>query len=481
MESKMIISASQLRWQTTCERRIWLDEYGDPSKRTFPEQNMQHMALQGEVHEQEIHEATTSKIIPVRVDSWEEWVAYTRQAMQRGVPGIIGAGFEEVLDLDLHFEVRLRGRVDRIERQPDGSYRIVEIKRRKKLLPADEVQLDAYLWLMSQVQINNPTGVFWLGQDENSLPLNIIEHRYDEARLFHAIDRITTIRQNSMADPGLFLAPHCRMCHWSDHCASTAEKHHELSVLNNIRRDTIADMKEKGVSSLAGLVQMEPEDLTQFHGIKTTALRMHAQARAWMINQPVWMAEPPEICSHDPWFFDIETVPNGEHEGEVWSIGWSKASGQTKALVVWPEMDRDIESLPHGHQIYYVTRYQAAWKRFETIVSVDDAPLFHWSQFDASNMRRFAPSAYDSLKHRLFDLSRLFTNTVQIPVRGISLKRVAPYVGFEWDDYNDWFHAWMDYNDWLVNQDREKLAQFSHYQTDDVLAMIVIRAWMLNR
>ncbi len=257
-------------------------------------------------------------------------------------------------------------------------------------------------------------------------------------------------------------------------------KHHSLNLLNGIQRKTIMDMHRHGIRSLNQIVQMEPDELQQFYGIKTAAHRLHAQARAWVEDIPVRYSDLHPICGREAWYFDIETVVGGDGDGQVWSIGWSKGDSQTHAVMVAPGQPPRHQTLAHGHQIHFVPTYRAAWEVFEAVVAQDDEPLFHWSGYDAGNMRRFMPNIYATLQHRLFDLSRLFSRTVQIPRRGVSLKVVAPYLGFEWKAYDNWFYAWTDYQAWCHDQDETKLVSLSHYQADDVLAMIVIRDWLIN-
>jgi predicted RecB family nuclease len=253
-----------------------------------------------------------------------------------------------------------------------------------------------------------------------------------------------------------------------------------LRLLNGIQSRTIKDMRQKGIRTLNQLVKMEPDDLKQFYGIKSKAHRLHAQARAWVGQEPIRCGEIPEVCQREAWYFDIETVVGGPDEGQIWSIGWSQQNRNTHAVMIDPQMHTPRQRLTHGHQIHYAPDFRAGWEKFAAVVSQDDGPLFHWSGYDASNMRTFVPDIYEQLKPRLFDLSRIFSQTVQIPRKGVSLKVVAPYLGFKWSAYDNWYLAWSDYKDWLGSRDDIKLTQLSHYQADDVLAMIVIRDWLIN-
>lgn len=471
------ISASMLRWHTSCERRIWLDEHGDSQKRNDLPAVTYFRCVQGIQHEREILNYTMPDHEQLMVSDWAEAVTITRDLLANNTRRIAGAAFEAKIPLNsVSEEIRLVGQVDQLIALDDG-YGVVEIKYRQNLIPADELQMDLYVWLIEQVTGQRPRAEFWLGVRQGSARYQSVPHTYDELRLMTSLEQVAQLMYAKDDEPSVRIASHCEGCHWHNYCSSKAEKQFSLSLLNGIRSRTIEDMRQKGFQSLNQLVELNPDELTQFHGIKTTALRYHAQARAWVENQPVWCGEVPDNCYQDAWFFDIETNPN---TGAVWSIGWSKADGRTEAIVVAPRKHGIQHTLPDGHLIHFMQDANAAWELFHDVVSVDKMPIFHWSGFDAGIMKSFAPHIHEHLKSRLMDLCKVFSQTVQIPAQGVSLKVVAPYLGFKWRAYEDWFQAWTDYLHWLESEDEMRLLKLSQYQTDDVLAMIIINKWLIN-
>lgn len=471
------ISASMLRWYTSCERRIWLDKYGDSQDRNELPGTTYFRRVQGIQHEKEILNYTMPNHENINVSDWAEAVTVTRDLMAGNTRRIAGAAFETSITLNSTPEdIRLIGQVDQLIAL-DDRYGVVEIKYRQRLNPSDELQMDLYVWLIEQITGRQPEAEFWLGVRQGSARYNPVPHTYDELRLMTTLERVAQLMSAKDEEPYVRTASHCEACHWHHYCSNKAKKRLSLSLLNGIRSKTIEDMRQKGYTSLRQLVKLKPDELMQFHGIKTTATRYHAQARSWVENQPIWYGEVPDNCYRDAWFFDIETNPD---TGAVWSIGWSKANGRTEAIIVAPGKHGLKQTLPDGHLIHYVQNANSAWELFHDVVSADDMPIFHWSGFDAGIMKSFAPHIHENLKPRLMDLCKVFSQTVQIPQQGVSLKVVAPYLGFKWRAYEDWFQAWTDYLHWLDSGDETRLLKLSQYQTDDVLAMIVVNEWLIT-
>ena len=206
--SQPIITAYTLRHLSMCERRIWLDQHGDLTMRTETPQNQR---LAGKQHEQLISATMFGPTAPVSAASWDEMLQTTRDLMEHGADAIQGAAFERTIHLSQPFTVR--GRVDWLRRssQPSQlgkwSYEPAEIKLRHELSEADQLQIDLYIWLLHQVQATEPSAWFWMGRDVDNSPLQIIEHIYDEERLFAALERASMLLNKTSAPP-IFLASH---------------------------------------------------------------------------------------------------------------------------------------------------------------------------------------------------------------------------------------------------------------------------------
>lgn len=249
-----------------------------------------------------------------------------------------------------------------------------------------------------------------------------------------------------------------------------------LRLLNDLSSRTHAHLVQVGITSLDQIVSLSVEELCAFNGIgKVRAVAFRAQAQAYLEARPVWLAQPPPVCRSMAWFFDIETNPDTQ---SVWSIGWSGMDGDIEIILVDPTLRRSRET--HG-RLLLVNSADEAWRAFADAMTADPdcAPIFHWSPYDSGNMRQTAPpEVTEALLPRLHDLCHLFKKTVTIPARGVSIKTVARYFGFDWSEYADWFAAFNDYRHWLRTRDDEALIRACSYQGDDVRAMLIVHRWL---
>ncbi|MFN8420851.1 MAG: ribonuclease H-like domain-containing protein [Anaerolineae bacterium] len=255
-----------------------------------------------------------------------------------------------------------------------------------------------------------------------------------------------------------------------------------VSLLSKLNRQTPDDLRLAGIHHLDQIVAMQPDDLRQFRGIKTKAHAIHASARAWVEERAVWYGQLRDTCRvDDAYFFDIETLQNEWGGTEVWSIGWSDSRGAVGVILVAPEYPAGDLELADGQRVTLVDDAPTAWRVFARFVGAGDQPIFAWTGYDAGVMRKSAPAeVVEQLNPRVDDLCALFDRAVKLPVKGVSLKVVARYFGFNWHGYDDWFAAYSDYLRWRRSGDRGLLASACAYQSDDVEAMRVVRRWLLE-
>src|SRR5215207_2058538 len=99
------LTVTQLRLLTLCERRVWLDKYGNRDEPL------------------EVTAITTiaaDTAVEIQVASWAEAVAITRSTIRHGHT-IIGACLETEIELQGK-PVRLMGKIDRLQSLADGTY-----------------------------------------------------------------------------------------------------------------------------------------------------------------------------------------------------------------------------------------------------------------------------------------------------------------------------------------------------------------------
>ena len=249
----------------------------------------------------------------------------------------------------------------------------------------------------------------------------------------------------------------------------------DVSLLSGLHSSARKHFAEENITSLQQIVAMPWEKLTRFKGIKTTAPAIHAHARAFVENRPIWFKRLPVECYKSGFFFDIETTP----PDNAWSIGWSDEQGVYQAAIVVPTQAPAAVQVSAGHKVYFVRNSFALWQTFCEAVSVSDAPIYHWTKYDPGIMSAAVPSLYQPLANRFRDLHHIFKHAVKFPVQGNSIKAVAPHLGFRWSVTDDWSEAYLDYASFLNDRDPKRLERTSAYQRDDVIAMDIIWRWLV--
>ncbi|MCD4687522.1 MAG: TM0106 family RecB-like putative nuclease [Anaerolineae bacterium] len=483
-QTPVIITAQMLRQVDVCVRRVWLDAHGEADQRANPTPGVARLYAFGHQHEQRVHTATTAQISPVEVASWEDAVAATRDLMAQGVLGIIGACLELTVPLDMSDTLyTLRGQVDqllRVQQHGETLYAPIEIKQRTRPDTADWLQLDFYVWLLSQMQGTSPLGELWLGADAAGRPRRRVAHDYDEERLLNAVLRVARLREVS-PEPPVSLASHCKSCPWIAQCQDVAQREKRLDLLYGVSRTTRRNMEAAGIMILAHVVALTAEELQQIKGIgPKTAPRILANAQAWLDNAPVWLNALPEVCCQSGWMFDLETH---EVRGKTvpWCMGWCDEHDVTHIALVAPVQLPEPLTLPDGQQLTLVPDSDSAWEVFADAIRDSSGPIYHWTGYDAAIMRDSAPAHVTAeLAPRLHDLNSTLKRVVSLPLKSTSIKPVSLHLGFAWPGYNDWFAAYVDYQHWLERDEVAALERACMYQRADVQSMAFVWRWLMT-
>lgn len=453
------LTSTQLRLLTQCERRVWLDKYGNRDE-PLTVTAITTIAANDAVHE-----------IPVA--SWAEAVAMTRAAIKQGQT-IISACLEAEIEVQGK-AVRLIAKIDRLQPAPDGTYYPVEIKHSSTLTAADTLQMDLACFLVGQIQAEIPHGEFHLG-----IEAQIVRHHFDRDRFYSTLKQwANTIQQQN--EPAVVYASHCRTCHWHNFCVNELKKQRSVQLLHSIRRDAVKSLAANGIHTVDQFALLSLEEVRKFKGIKSTAERYLAQARAYVNDAPHWYQIMPDSLHQGGTMFDLETVMDREDFGTAWSLGWCDTYGISQIAIVNAGHKPVAIPLTDNLMVHVVRHANDAWYTLLDSIGHLDTPIYHWTGFDAGVMANTAPPAVkQALLPRMHDLYKTFTDTVQLPVRSYSIKVVAAYFGFQWQGYAAWDAAYNDYKLWKFVGEQAALQRACTYQRDDVLALVKVWQWMVQ-
>jgi predicted RecB family nuclease len=504
----LILTATTLRLLDLCPRRVWLDFHGDPAERDPLSDFAMRQFAGGIEHEQSARRGMVGEVTPIQAATWEESLQITQELMGEGAAGMAGAAFER----EIAPGIVARGSIDWLRRvaQPSKfgrwAYEPVEIKQRVKLQRADTIQLDFYLWLLNHAQDAQVNGWFWLGRDDEGRAKSVIEHEYDEARLFGVAQRaLAMMTAPPSGIPPIYLGSHCKNCHWHTACAAAAQLQRDFTLIPGLQRPTWEQMRADGIRTIDDVVARPPRDLQRFSGIgRQRALEILTHAQALIDNRPMQRRPLPAIARQPGVMLDIETRLDN---GDPWCFGFMDTGGAAQVAVVashfsphppTPSPSRrggedgsdsplrlrggagdafPTYDLPDGQRILIIPDSDAGWRL--VAATGGSQPVYHWSGYEMEVLRKTGPpDAIAALENRLHDLHRTFKQTVTIPVRGTSIKKVGPYLGYHWPPGATAFSAWADYQAWLLDNDKEALARACAYQRADVEALEVVWRWL---
>ncbi len=290
-------------------------------------------------------------------------------------------------------------------------------------------------------------------------------------------------RRDPANAPPIYLCDECHFCRWNDQCHTTAEAEKNITLLNGMSRRAWESLTAAGITTVDQLLSHTVESLCQFNGIgMATARQMHTSARAIQNGDAILLAPVPDELRRPHLMLDIETSLDFGNEGQPWSFGWSDVQGNLQAMIVAKYFEGDHLLLPDGRRVQIVEHYTDAWRMLAEYAAAHDLKIYHWSGFDASVMKQTAaPDVVEVLSPRMKDLLHIFKQTVMLPVRGRSIKKVAAYLGYAYPPESDYRQAWNDYQLWMLENDDEALARAMAYQLADVEAMLIARDWLIKR
>jgi hypothetical protein len=238
-------------------------------------------------------------------------------------------------------------------------------------------------------------------------------------------------------------------------------------------------MRREGIHTLDHILVLSPQDLLRFKGVgKSKALEIFTYAQAINQGQPIQRSPVPEAALQPGMMLDLETCIEGS-VGIPWCFGWQGRDEHFQVAIVDAFCDQSRLRLPDDVEVRIVSSSDEGWRMFAEAAAGDPGPIYHWGSFEKGVLRATAPTEVVlALENRLHDLNKTFKQTFAFPVKGTSIKTVAPYLGFRWPEGTNAFSAWDDYRAWLLESDKYALARACSYNRADVEAMALIWHWM---
>ncbi|MEL6128772.1 MAG: TM0106 family RecB-like putative nuclease [Cyanobacteria bacterium J06628_4] len=479
---KQTIEDSTLFTFLRCQRRAYLDTYGDADLQAAPSDYLVKLKGDSAAHRQTI----LAEFQPIsRPGRHGDNVAATAQAtytlMKQGVDHICRG---TVAAVNADGTIGYISQPDLWIKQPrcawlgNWHYVPLDIKLGKK--PKQEYQLTAafHAYVLAA----------WQGVIPLEARLRLRERHYiidlekQWPTLLELLDKCETVLTADKT-PDVFISrSRCDMCVWLNHCYEVAQTQNHLSLLPGVTLNRYRHLDKLGLTTVETLARNQPTTLAQASGFELkVAEKLVHQAQAKMNGVAIartdasnsFTLSPQELPSAPiELYFDIEAAPD---QDLVYLHGILVVNTQTKAETFIPLVAREPES------------EATAWNQFQHVVAhYPDSPVYHFCPYEAQTVRRLAERYgsiidIDELLGRFVDIHKRIVDAVTLPIESYALKHIARWIGFEWRDSSaNGAQSICWYDNWLESKDEQYLNDILKYNEDDCRATFWVKRWLAN-
>ncbi len=484
------ITASLLYDLVSCPHRVFLDAYGDQSKRDETSAFVRMLWDRGNTFENEVMGKLTGHqpVLDLSGYSHAEREARTLTAMQERVP--------------LIYQARLRsgdllGSPDLLRLENTG-YVPIDIKSGRAEEGGDEeseptpkrhyaVQLGLYVDILEQLghSAGRRAYVWDIGGSEVLYDFTALHGKRNPKALWsdyqETLSEARSILDRSQPTRPAYAAS-CKLCHWYTHCLETMKAADDLTLMPKLGRSLVEVIAEQ-IPTMSDLAKADPEefivgDKTVFKGLGPDRLRTFTE-RARLIKsinpQPKLTAPVRLPTSSLEIFFDIETDPmqdicylhgflerrDGDNDGERFVAFFadtaSREAEEDAFRNAWTYLASKPTAVIYYYSKYERTIYRKLQERFPSVCSASDIE-------DLFDPERSVDLYFDVVER-----------ATMWPTRDHSIKTLAKFLGFAWRDTNpsgaasiEWFQRWT------AERDPSVKARILEYNEDDCRATRVV-------
>ncbi len=469
MIKKLRLTAEHFYKFFQCPHWIWYDVYADAQKKKQipPIIDMIYKGKTGDASEKLREHKKFEEIKPELYRDIEEAFLATLELMKQGKNVYHGALMHE----------NWAGIPDLLEARPgksdlgDWHYVVYDVQASLDLRDEYKFQLIFYSLILERLQGVRPKEAFVIDAQGNERSF-LIDDFVDQFHLTR--EQIEKILEGEKPAP--FLKSGCKRTPWYSICRSEAEDCSDVSLIFKLSQadqrrlygigiKTVEDMARADVNDLQSKLEDWPFD---------KIIRFNNQARVLISQQPLILRKPilPEV-EHEI-YFDIESDPTRDIYYLLGVLICDKKTGSVdyKAFLA---KDKNEEG--------------SNWKDFLNFLGgLNNFVIYYYGFyekeiFDRLSLRYGVSTALaDKFKENTIDLHTTLVDTAVLPLYFYSLKDVAGYFGYKWDDPEaGGAESVVWYNNWLDKNDNSVMKKILKYNEDDVRATLLIKEWLENQ
>ncbi|HEX6701507.1 MAG TPA: TM0106 family RecB-like putative nuclease [Gaiellaceae bacterium] len=382
-----------------------------------------------------------------------------------------------------------RGFADFVERQPDGSCEVVDIKLARHARPTHILQLCSYTQEVARIQGFEPGAmhvVTGLGARETYRPGDFDAYYRRVRQRF--LDAIEHPRETYP-----YPVEHCSLCDFLGLCSEQWERDDHLTLVASIARRHVAALTAAGIATLERLGELPPG--TAVPGIRAATLAtIRHQAELQLHRRRTGQHRVAELPLEPERGFGLLPKPD---DGDVWldveGDPWFAAERGLEFLFGWVHLD--------GGE----PRYECIWARdreeerrgFERLLDFlterrrrfPGMHVYHYAPYERTALSRLMGAfgtredALDDLLRGevLVDLFRVTRQAVRASVPSYSIKDIEEVYAFERAAaVKGGGGAAVGFETWLETADDSILETIERYNEEDCRSLYELHRWLLG-
>lgn len=456
-----------------CPHWIWYDIYEDQKKHKHMPPILE-MLYSGKIRDPEnvLPNQEFIEIKPELYNDLDEAFLATLELMKQG------KNIYKPVLMDGHWV----GEPDFIERRPiaelkaidssaksifgDWYYVAYDIRNDPELRDEYKFPLVFASLILEKIQGTRPQDAYIINADGESRSF-LIDPFLDKFQL--TLKEIEKILDGEKPPP--FIKGGCKRSPWFAICEEESKGCEDVSLIQGLSQRDQRDLYELGIKTLGNLAKTELSRLQE--GLEgwnfDKLIRIQNQAQVLVSSQPLITQHYnfPEVKNEI--YFDVESDPT---RGIDFLLGLLVKKGKKSEFKYFLAKNKEDE--------------KKIWEDFlKFLAELDDFIIYHYGYYEKHVLQRFekrygaASDLMKKFRDNSLDLYNIVINSVIMPVYFYSLKDIAGFIGYKWNDQGaGGGEAVTWYDQWLETGKKEFLNKLVKYNEDDVRATLMIKEWL---
>jgi len=350
----------------------------------------------------------------------------------------------------------------------DWYYAAYDIRNDPELKDEYKFPLVFASLILEKVQGARPQDAYIVNADGEARSF-LIEPFLDRFHL--SLKEIEKILEGEKPPP--FIKGGCKRSPWFAVCEEETKGCEDVSLIHGISQRDQRDFYEMGIKTVSQLAGSDLKRLQE--GLEgwnyDKLIRVRNQAEVLISGQPLVVQHHifPEV--ENEIYFDIESDPTRGIDF-LFGLLIKKQSRKTADFEYFLAKGKEDE--------------KKIWEELlDFLGKLENFVIYHYGYYEKHVLQRLekrygAPSdLMKKFRENSLDLYNITTSSVVLPIYFYSLKDVAGFIGYKWQDEGaGGGEAVLWYDQWLKTGEKDFLDKLIKYNEDDARATLLIKEWL---